>query len=137
MRRLLVFVLMFPAIAMLLLDAFSFDDTVTAGMLPGMILRGYLVGITPALATALVDWLLRRTNLSRVILTAVSGYVLASGAGLLMRDVSVVGALQLGLVGAIPAAVCSALSQSPCGVFNRSNQPGAKRSDEPASGARR
>ncbi|MGY4624652.1 hypothetical protein [Bradyrhizobium sp. USDA 4486] len=113
MRRLLVFVLMFPAIAMLLLDAFSFDDTVTAGMLPGMIVRGYLVGITPALAIALVDWLLRRTSLSRVLLTAVSGYVLASGAGLLMRDVSVVEALQLGLAGAIPAAVCSGLSQSP------------------------
>ncbi|WP_342730094.1 hypothetical protein [Bradyrhizobium sp. B117] len=104
MRRLLVFVLMFPSIAMLLLDAFD-DDTLVADMLPGMILRGYLVGITPALATALVDWLLRRkSHLSRVLLTALSGYVLASGAGLLMRDVSVVGALQLGLAGAIPAA---------------------------------
>ena len=136
MRRLLVFVLMFPAIAMLLLDAYD-DDTLVARMLPGMIWRGYLVGITPALATALVDWLLRRTNVFRVLLTALSGYALASGAGLLMRDVSVVGALQFGLVGAIPAVVCSALSQSPYGALNRSNQPGAKRSDEPASGARR
>jgi hypothetical protein len=92
----------------------TFDDPISVAdmqILPGMIWRGYLVGSVPALVTALMDWLLRRNSFSRVLLTALSGYVLASGAGLLMRDVSVFGALQFGLVGAIPAAVFGAVGR--------------------------
>lgn len=114
MRRLVVFALIFPFAAMLcLLALFPDDDMWVADMqiLPGMVWRSYLVGIVPAFVTALVDWLLRRRNLSRVLLTALSGYVLASGAGLLMRDVSVFGALQFGFVGAVPAALCAGLSR--------------------------
>ncbi|RXG87658.1 MULTISPECIES: hypothetical protein [Bradyrhizobium] len=113
MRRFLVFVLIFPLILTLILSALSFyEDTSVADMqvMPGMIWRGYLIGIVPALVTALVDWLLRRHHLSRILPTALSGYALAAGAGLLMRDVSVFEALRFGFIGAVPAAMCSVFS---------------------------
>jgi len=108
MKRFLIFLLLFPAIATVLLFAVLYILTgavVDSFSGPGVC---YLMFIGPALAVALIDWLGSRLSVipGAVVPTlfAYAGSVLAvAWAG--TRDVWV-----FGLVGGIPALVCSWLS---------------------------
>ncbi len=108
MKRVLIFLFLFPAIATVSLY-------VTLYILTGAVVDSlsgpafvYVMFIGPALVVAFVDWLASRLGVIRgVIATTLFAYgvsVLAvAWAG--TQDI-----LVLGLVGAIPAAVCSWLS---------------------------
>jgi hypothetical protein len=107
MKRFLIYLLLFPAIATVALYAVLY-------LLTGAVVDSlsgpafcYLMFIGPALVVALVDWLVSRTRIPSVIApTLFAGgvsVVAAAWAGTI--DVPV-----FGLVGAIPAAVCSWLS---------------------------
>jgi hypothetical protein len=108
MRRFLIFLFLFPAIATASFFAVLYILTgAVVDSLSGPAF-GYLMFVGPALAVALVDWLASRLSvINGVIATTLFAYgvsVLAvDWAG--TRDV-----LALGLIGAIPAAVCSWLS---------------------------
>jgi hypothetical protein len=107
MKRFLIYLLLFPAIATASLYAVLY-------ILTGAVLDslsgpafGYLMLIGPALVVALVDWFVARTPIPSVIATTLFAYgvsvLTVAWAG--TRDI-----LVFGLVGAIPAAVCSWLS---------------------------
>jgi hypothetical protein len=107
MKRFLIYLLLFPAIATVALYAVLY-------LLTGAVVDSlsgpafcYLMFIGPALVVALVDWLVSRTRIPSVIAPALFAggvsVVAAAWAGTI--DVPV-----FGLVGAIPAAVCSRLS---------------------------
>jgi hypothetical protein len=107
MKRFLIYLLLFPAIATVALYAVLY-------LLTGAVVDSlsgpafcYLMFIGPALVVALVDWLVSRTRIPSVIApTLFAGgvsVVAAAWAGTI--DVPV-----FGLVGAIPAAVSSWLS---------------------------
>ncbi len=111
MKRFLIFLFLFPAIAtasfyvMIYILSSAEIDSLSGPAL------GYLIFIGPGLVVALVDWLLARTPIPAVTGTTLFAYaatvLLAQmdwGRGL---DKAM---LALGLVGAIPAAVCSLLS---------------------------
>ena len=108
MKRFLIFLLLFPAIATVALYAVLYILTgAVVDSLSGPAF-GYLMFIGPALVVALVDrWALRLSVIPGVIATTLFAYTVlvltAAWAG--TRDVSV-----FGLVGGIPAAVCSWLS---------------------------
>ena len=108
MKRFLIYLFLFPAIATASLYAVLYILTgAVVDSLSGPAFV-YLMFIGPALAVALVDWWASRLGvIPGVIATTLFAYgvsVLAvAWAG--TRDVSV-----LGLVGGIPAAVCSWLS---------------------------
>lgn len=108
MKRFLIFLFLFPAIATVLLFAVLY-------ILTGAVVDSfsgpavcYLAFIGPALAVALIDWFGSRLSVIPGVIAptlfAYAGSVLAvAWAG--TRDVWV-----LGLVGGIPAAMCSWLS---------------------------
>jgi hypothetical protein len=111
MKRFLIFLFLFPAIAtasfyvvIYILSGAEIDSLSGPAW-------GYLIFIGPGLVFALVDWLLAKTPIPAVIGTTLFAYVVTVllaqmdwGRGLDK------GMLALGLVGAIPAAVCSWLS---------------------------
>jgi hypothetical protein len=137
MTRFLIFIGLFPGIAVAVLIAFvavgagSLPDKRTAFELAGW---GYAVGVIPALICAAVDLLLRNTRIPPVIGTALVGYGLATLVALAIFDTTDLGMalafgliplfapltpvalgiaglyLGFGFVGGIPAAVCSWLS---------------------------
>ena len=107
MKRFLIYLLLFPAIATVTLYAVLYILTgAVVDSLSGPAFC-YLMFIGPALVVALVDWLVSRTRIPSVIApTLFAGgvsVVAAAWAGTI--DVPV-----FGLVGAIPAAICSWLS---------------------------
>jgi hypothetical protein len=107
MKRFLIYLLLFPAIATASLYAVLYILTgAVVDSLSGPAFC-YLMFIGPALVIALVDWLVSRTRIPSVIAPALFAggvsVVAAAWAGTI--DVPV-----FGLVGAIPAAVCSWLS---------------------------
>jgi hypothetical protein len=134
MKRFLIFICLFPAIAVAVLIALiSFG----AGSLPDqrVVLEltgwGIAVGVIPALICAVVDLLLRRTRIPPVIGTALAGYAMATLAAATIFYRSDLGMavafgliplfapltpaalgiaglyLGFGFVGGIPAALCS------------------------------
>jgi hypothetical protein len=108
MRRFLIFLFLFPAVATVAFYAVLYVLTGAAvDSLSGPATM-YLVFIGPGLGLALVDWLVAKTPIPAVIGTTVFAY----GALVLFLawDGSAKDILALGLVGAIPAAVCSWLS---------------------------
>ena len=137
MKRFLIFIGLFPGIAVAVLIA---AVSIGAGALPGSRTAvelagwGYAVGVIPALICAVVDLGLRKTRIPPVIGTALAGYAMAALffpvisyttdigmalsfglmplAALLMPVESATVALSLafGLVGGIAAGVCSWLS---------------------------
>jgi hypothetical protein len=114
MKRFLIFIFLFPGIALAVLIAFvsigvgAFPDNPEVVVLVGW---GYVVGVVPALICAVVDLLLRKTRIPAVIGTALVGYGIATLVALTIFDGSDTGMfLAFGLVGGIPAAVCSWLS---------------------------
>lgn len=116
MKRVLIFLLLFPAVATVSFYAVVYVLTgavVDSLSGPGI---GYLASIGPGLVLALVDWLVAKTPLPAVIGTTLFAY----GALVLFLawDGSAKYILALGLISAIPAAVCSWLSQSQMGGCN-------------------
>jgi hypothetical protein len=136
MKRFLIFICLFPGIALAVLITFvsigvgAFPANPEAVVLVGW---GYVVGVIPALICAVVDLLLRKTRIPPVIGTALVGYGIATlvaptifdrsdiGMGLAFGLIGLVALapfdwgltgifLAFGLVGGIPAAVCSWLS---------------------------
>jgi hypothetical protein len=107
MRRFLIYLFLFPAIATTSLYAVFYILTgAVVDSLSGPAF-GYLMFIGPALVVALVDWWASRLS---IIPGVVATTLFAYGVSVLtvawaVRDVSV-----FGLVGGIPAAVCSSLS---------------------------
>ena len=112
MKRFLIFLFLFPAIAtasfytvIYLLTGAEVDSVSGPAF-------GYLIFIGPALVVALVDWGVARASIPGVIATTLFAYgvsVLAAAWALgLQKEI-----LALGLVGGIPAAVCSWLSDQP------------------------
>ena len=109
MKRFLIYLLLFPAIATVSLYAVLYILTgAVVDSLSGPAFC-YLMFIGPALVVALVDWLASRTRIPSVIAATLFAYGVsafgAAWAGTI--DVSV-----FGLIGAIPAAICSWLSNS-------------------------
>ena len=107
MKRFLIYLLLFPAIATVALYAVLYILTgAVVDSLSGPAFC-YLMFIGPALVIALVDWLVSRTRIPGVIATTLFAYAVsalsAAWAGTI--DVPV-----FGLIGAIPAALCSWLS---------------------------
>jgi hypothetical protein len=117
MKRFLIFLLFFPAVAtasfyavMHILTGAAMDS----GIGPVVM---YLVFIAPGLLVALLDWLVAKTSFPAVIATTVLTYGLSmlAMAWLLGSSQQI---LALGLIGAIPAAVCSWLSNRPEKIVN-------------------
>jgi hypothetical protein len=107
MKRFLIYLVLFPAIATVALYAviyFLTGAVVDSLSGPAFI---YLMFVGPALVVALVNWLVSRTRIPGVMATTLFAYgvsALAAGwAGAMY-------VLVFGLVGAIPAAACSWLS---------------------------
>lgn len=112
MKRFLIFLFIFPAIAtasfyavVYILTGAELDSLSRPAI-------GYLIFVGPGLVVALADWFFARTRIPVVIATTLFAY----GASVLIvawdiartRDL-----LLLGLIGAIPAAVSSWLSNNP------------------------
>ena len=113
MGRFLIFIGLFPGIALAVLIAFV---SIGVGALPdnpmAVVLAGwaYVVGAIPALICAVADLLLRKTRIPPVIGTALVGYGMATLVAAAIFDISDIMGVAFGLVGGIPAAVCSWLS---------------------------
>jgi hypothetical protein len=108
MKRFLIYLLLFPAIATVSIFAVLI---ILVGAYPDSLLalwHGYLMSIGPALVVALVDWFAARLGGIRgVIATTLFAY------GVTVLAVVWAGTIDVwifGFVGAIPAAVCSWLS---------------------------
>jgi hypothetical protein len=108
MKRFLIFLFLFPAVA--IVSFFAVLYVLTGAVVdslsgPGIV---YLVSTGPGLVLALVDWLVAKTPIPAVIGTTLFAY----GALVLFLawDGSAKDILALGLIVAIPAAVCSWLS---------------------------
>lgn len=119
MKRFLIFLFLFPAIATASFYAVIYILTgavVDSLSGPGI---GYLIFIGPGLVVALVDWFVARTRIPGVIATTLVAY----GVSVLFvawdvgrpRDILALAfnILALGLIGGIPAAICSWLSGKP------------------------
>ena len=107
MKRFLIYLLLFPAIATVALYAVLYILTgAVVDSLSGPAFC-YLMFIGPALVVALVDWLVSRTRLPGVIATPLFAYGVSA---LSAAWAGTIDALVFGLVGAIPAAVSSWLS---------------------------
>jgi hypothetical protein len=111
MKRFLIFLFLFPAIATVSFYAVLYILTgAELDSLSGPAI-GYLFFIGPALVLALVDWFIaaKVKVIPSVIGTTLVAYAVsvlaAAWAGVVAEGVPV-----LGLIGAIPAAVCSWLS---------------------------
>ncbi|MGM4885378.1 hypothetical protein AB7813_06915 [Tardiphaga sp. 20_F10_N6_6] len=112
MKRLLIFLLLFPAVATVAFYAVTYVLTgaaVDSGTGPVFM---YLVFIVPGLLVALLDWLIARTSMPAVMTTTLLAYGLSVLAMALLLGSSKQ-LVALGLIGAIPAAVCSWLSNKP------------------------
>ena len=106
MIRLMIFGMLFPAVATVAFYAVGFMLTGTnldSGVGPVVI---YLFCIVPGLLVAGIDWLAGKTPAPVVVTTSLVSYGLTALAmvGLLGASPQ---ALVLGLIGAIPAGVCS------------------------------
>jgi hypothetical protein len=109
MKRFLIFLLLFPAVAAVSFYAVLYVLTgavVDSVSGPGIMV---LIAIGPGLVFALVDWLVAKTPIPAIIGTTLFAY----GALVLFLawDGDANGILALGLIFAIPAAVCSWLSR--------------------------
>jgi hypothetical protein len=109
MKRFLIFLLLFPAVATVSFYAVVYVLTgavVDSLSGPGIMC---LIAIGPGLVLALVDWLIAKTPIPAVIGTTLVAY----GALVLFLawDGGAKDVLALGLIAAIPAAVCSWLSR--------------------------
>jgi len=109
MKRFLVFLFVFPAVATVSLYSVIYLLTgalVDSWSRPALI---YLVAIVPGLVVALVDWCMSRTPVPTVIGTTLFAY----GALVLYLqwDGSARYVFSLGLISGLPAAVCSFLSE--------------------------
>jgi hypothetical protein len=111
MKRFLIFLVLFPAVAAVsfftvlyvLTDAAP-DSLSGAGF-------AYLIFVAPALLFAVVDWLFAKAPIPVVMGTTLFGYAAAVlSASILWGRGLDKETLTFGLVGAIPAAVCSWLS---------------------------
>ena len=103
MKRFLIYLLLFPAIATVALYAVLYILTgAVVDSLSGPAFC-YLMLIGPALVIALVDWLVSRTGLPNVFAPTpfAGGVSVVAAAWAVTIDVPV-----FGLAGAIPAAVC-------------------------------
>jgi len=108
MKRFLIFLLLFPAVATVSFYAVLYVLTgavVDSLSGPGIV---YLFCIGPGLVLALVDWLVAKTPIPAVIGTTLVAY--GALVVFLAWDGSARYIFALGLIGAIPAAVCSWLS---------------------------
>jgi hypothetical protein len=109
MKRFLIFLVLFPAIATAAFYVVTYILTGAAqdsGTGPVLI---YLVFIVPGLLVALLDWLAARSSIPAVIITTLLTY----GATVLVMGLLLGWSKQtlaLGLIGAIPAGLCSWLS---------------------------
>jgi hypothetical protein len=114
MKRFLIFVSLFPGIAIASLDAFISIEIGAVSDNPEaykLVLWGYVVGVVPALTCASVDLLLGRTRFPSIVGTALVGYGIAILAALAIFDWGLIERiLFFGLIGAIPATICSWLS---------------------------
>ena len=109
MKRFLVFLLLFPAIATVSSYAVLYLLTgAVVDSLSGPALV-YAVSIVPGLVVALVDWLIAKTPIPAVVGTTLFAY----GAMVLFWawDGSARYIFVLGVVSGLPAAVCSLLSR--------------------------
>ena len=114
MKRFLIFICLFPALALLGLFAFisvaiaALPDNPEAIVLVGW---AYVVCAVPALICALADLFFARRRILPIAGTALVGYGMALLAALAIFDWGLTGRiLAFGLIGAIPAAICSWLS---------------------------
>ena len=109
MKRLLIFLVLFPAIAtaaFYLVTYILTGATQDSGTGPVLI---YLVFIVPGLLVALLDWLAARSSVPAVIITTLLTY----GTTVLVMALLLGWSKQvlaLGLICAIPAGLCSWLS---------------------------
>jgi hypothetical protein len=107
MKRFLIYLFLFPAIATVLFYAVIYFLTgAVVDSLSGPAFY-YLGFIGPGLVVASVDWLAARTTVPGVIATTLFAYVVSV---LAVVWAGTIGVWVFGLVGAIPAAVCSWLS---------------------------
>jgi hypothetical protein len=109
MKRFLVFLLLFPAVATISFYAVLYLLTgAVVDSLSGPAIM-YLVSIVPGLVVALVDWLIAKTPVPSVVGTTLCAY----GAAVLYLawDGSVKDIFALGLISGGPAAMCSFLSR--------------------------
>jgi hypothetical protein len=106
-KRFLIFLLLFPAIATA--SFFAVIYVLTGAELDSLSgpAIGFLIFVGPGLAIALVDWFFARTRIPVVIATTLFAYVVSV---LFVAWDGERYILVLGLIGAIPAAVCSWLS---------------------------
>ncbi|MBN8981986.1 MAG: hypothetical protein J0I29_12025 [Rhizobiales bacterium] len=114
MKRFLIFVCLFPALAVAALAAWI---SIQLWILPDnpeaykLVAWAYVVCAVPALSLAFADLVLRRTRIPAIIGTAFMGYVIAFAVAIWIFDHGLVQRIvTFGLIGAIPAAVCSWLS---------------------------
>jgi hypothetical protein len=107
MKRFLIFLLLFPALATAALYAVLYILTgAVVDSLSGPAIC-YLMFMGPALVVALVDWFAARTRVPEVIAPTLFGY---GAAVLAVVWAGTIDVWVFGFVGAIPAAVCSWLS---------------------------
>jgi xanthine/uracil permease len=110
MKRLMIFLFVFPAIATVTFYAVGYTLTGASqdsGVGPVVMYLGLIV---PGLVVALIDWLVGKTFAPVVVATTLVTYALS----VLALGWALGPSLQtpaLGLIGAIPAAVCSWLNQ--------------------------
>lgn len=109
MKRFLVFLLLFPAVATVSLYSVIYLLTgavVDSVSRPALI---YAIAIVPGLVVAMVDWLMSKTPIPTVVGTT----LLAYGALVLFLawDGSARYIFALGVISGLPAAVCSFLSR--------------------------
>jgi hypothetical protein len=106
-KRFLIFLLVFPAVATVSFFAVVYILTgAELDSLSGPAI-GFLIFAGPGLVVALVDWLFARTRIPVVIATTLFAYVVSV---LFLAWDGERYILALGLIGGIPAAVCSWLS---------------------------
>jgi hypothetical protein len=107
MKRFLIYLVLFPAIATVALYAviYILTGAVVDSLSGPAFICPWFIG--PALVIALVDWLVSRTRIPSVMAPTLfaSGVSVVAAAWAGTIDIPV-----FGLVGAIPAAVCSWLS---------------------------
>lgn len=109
MKRFLVFLFVFPAVATVSSYAVLYLLTgAVVDSLSGPALV-YIVSIAPALVVALVDWLIAKTPIPTVVGTTLFAYGVA--VLYLAWDGSARFIFALGVISGLPAAVCSLLSR--------------------------
>ena len=110
MKRFLIFLLVFPAVATAAFYVVNYILTGAAqdgGVGPVVMYLGFVM---PGLLIAVLDWLAGKTSAPAVVATTVLAYGLSVLALALLLGTSKQ-IVALGLIGAIPAAVCSWLAR--------------------------